>query len=70
MRWFSDRDKHRARLFPSEIDGLDSQILRKISAKLRSQNPKPNTLLIVREQVLSRTIYALADAIDDVADDI
>lgn len=70
MRWYADRDKQRARLYPSEVDGLNSQILRRISAKLRSQNPKLKPTILVREQVLSRTIHALADAIDGVADDI
>lgn len=69
VRWFADRDKHRARLFPSESVSLDSQILRKISDKLRSKNPKPRLSMLIEDYKLSRTIHALADAIDGVAND-
>lgn len=72
MRWFADRDKHRALIFPGEVTGLnlDSQILRKISAKLRDQNPPPNVLMRTSRYTLAASIYALADAIDGVADDL
>lgn len=70
MRWYADRDKHRALLFPSVVESLDAQILHKISDKLRSQNPKPKPSMLTREYQLFRTIHALADAIDGAADDI
>ena len=72
IKWYNDFDRKRAELFPSEVSvrNLDSHTLRNISAKLRSQNPKPNTRMLVREYQLSRSIFALADAFDGVADDI
>jgi hypothetical protein len=73
VRWVSDYDAKRAVIFPSESNDLsfDSQVLRNVSAKLRSHNPKPNRIqMLVREYQLSRSIFALADAIDSVADDI
>lgn len=72
MRWYKDRDRFRTVIFPSEVKGnnLSSQVLRNVSAKLRSQNPKPIKSMLVREHVLSRIIFTLADAIDKVADDV
>lgn len=70
MRWVQDCNAKRALLFPKEDDGLDSQLLRKISAKIRSQNTIPNKMTMLnREYILSRTIFALANAIDGVAND-
>lgn len=71
IQWFKNRDEKRALIFPSdETVNLDSQILRKISAKIRSQNPKPKPSMLVREHILSRNIHALADALDSVANDL
>ncbi|QED11619.1 hypothetical protein PP914_gp130 [Arthrobacter phage Qui] len=74
IRWYKDQAKARhsqesTHIFPSEIDGLDSQILRKIAAKLRDKNPRPSRMMIIPRYQLASTIYALADAIDSVADD-
>lgn len=68
--WFEDREAKRRRILPQSIKSLESQTLRKISAKLRSKNPEPNMNMHIPEYQLARTIHALADAIDGVADDI
>lgn len=72
VRWVANYNEKRAVIFPSEANvlSLDSQLLRNVSDKLRSQNPIPNKPLLVREHMLARSIHALADAIDNVADDI
>jgi hypothetical protein len=68
-RWYEDRKSKRQLINPSAIDDLDAQTLRKISDKMRSQNPKPNLSIRAREYILYRSIHALADAIASVADD-
>jgi hypothetical protein len=75
IRWHKDyakakRTKESTHIFPSEIDGLDSQLLRKIAAKLRERNPKPLRTMLIPKYQLSSTIYALADAMDSVAKDM
>lgn len=75
IRWHKDqaqakRSHASTHIFPSEIDGLDSQILRKISAKLREKNPRPTGRMLVPRYQLAFTVYALADAMDSVAEDL
>jgi hypothetical protein len=75
IRWYKDyaeakQLRETTHIFPSEIDGLDSQILRKISAKLRENNPEPKRSMLVPRYQLAYTIYALADAMDSVAKDL
>lgn len=74
IRWYKDQAKAKrshasTHIFPSEIDGLDSQILRKISAKLREKYPTPAKQRWMKDQLATTIINTLAEAIDSVADD-
>jgi hypothetical protein len=75
IRWLKDyaeakRVRESTHIVPSEMDGLDSRILRTIAAKLREKNPRPSGRMIIAKYQLAFTIYALADAMDSVAEDL
>jgi len=75
-RWHKDyieakRNKElQHRILPSEVAGLNSQTLRKISAKLRERNKAPWAGMLIPKYQVAATIYALADAMDGVAKDL
>lgn len=75
IRWHKDyvkakRVKESTHIVPSEIDGLDSRIIRTIAAKLREKHSIPHRGLLTSRYLLASNIYALADAMDSVASDI
>jgi len=68
--WFRDFDEKKATIFPSEVESLDSVILKKIAAKIREKNPEPHNMMLIRKYHVAAAIHALANAIDGVAEDM
>jgi len=68
--WVKDFAEKKAIIFPSEVESLDSAILKKVAAKIRERHPKPRHSMLIPDYQIAVAIYTLADALDGVAKDL
>ena len=70
VKWRKDFAEKKAIVFPSEVESLDSVILKKIAAKIREKHTEPSPRMLIPDYQAAQAIYALADALDGVAKDL